>query len=216
MFVFLDESGDLGFNWSKKGTSKYFTVTVLICKDKKATDKVRQAIKKTLRNKINNKNTKRISKELKGTGTTIEIKKYFYKNLPDDELSIYSVTLNKERVEEHLKTKDGKKKLYNFLANFIIKKTPLHKADNTNVNLVLDKCKNKAEIKDFNQYIENQLEANLPLDTRLNITHESSEENLCLQAVDLFCWGIYRKYTYNDKEWYDCFKEKIKYDKKYL
>ncbi|PIR37098.1 MAG: hypothetical protein COV35_10895 [Alphaproteobacteria bacterium CG11_big_fil_rev_8_21_14_0_20_39_49] len=215
MFVFLDESGDLGFDWSKKGTSKYFTVTVLICHNKNATDKIRQAIKKTLRNKINHKKPKRVSKELKGTGTTIEIKKYFYSKLPDDELSIYSVTLNKKRVKDHLKTKDGKKKLYNFLAHFIIKETPLQKVS-TNVNFVLDKCKSKAEIKDFNQYLENQLEAILPLDTRLNITHESSEENLCLQAVDLFCWGIFRKHNDNDKEWYDCFKEKIKYDKKYL
>lgn len=216
MFVFLDESGDLGFDWSKKGTSKYFTVTVLVCGNKTATDKIRQAVKKTLRNKINHKKPKRVSKELKGIGTTIEIKKYFYNKLPSDNFSIYSVTLNKERVQDHLKTRDGKKKLYNFLARFIIEKTHIQKTKEAYVNFVVDRCKNKEEIKDFNHYIENQLQALLPLNTKLNITHESSEENLCLQAVDLFCWGIYRKYTYNDKGWYDCYKEKVRYDEKYL
>lgn len=216
MFLFLDESGDLGFGLSKKGTSKYFTVTILICENKAATNKIRQAVKKTLRNKINHRKPKRVTKELKGTGTTIENKKYFYSKLPGDNFSIYSVTLNKARVQDHLKTKDGKKKLYNFLARFIIEKTHIQKTKEENVNFVIDRCKNKEEIKDFNQYIKNQLQALLPLNTKLNITHESSEENLCLQAVDLFCWGISRKHTYNDREWYDCYKEKVRYDRKYL
>jgi len=55
----------------------------------------------------------------------------------------------------------------------------------------------------------------LPMKTMLYITHESSEQNLCLQAVDMFCWGIYRKYK-KDKSWYNIFAEKIKYDEMYL
>ncbi len=216
MFVFLDESGDLGFDWDNKpNTSLYFTVTILICHDIGAADKVRHAAKRTLKNKLHHNKSKRKDKELKGVSTTIEIKKYFYKQLPEEGWDIYSVTLNKKRVVDHLKTKSGKKKLYNFLARFIIEKTPIKKSVK-NINLVLDKCKNKAEIKDFNQYIENQIGAMLPLDTRLNITHESSAENHCLQSVDLFCWGIARKYKDEDFIWYNVFKDRVKYDKMYL
>ncbi len=214
MFVFLDESGDLGFDWSKKGTSRYFTVTVLICENKKAADGMRQAVKRTLKNKLNYKQSSRKHKELKSTNTTIGIKKYFYNQLPEDGWYIYSVTLNKERVTDHLKTKLGKKKLYNFLARFILEKTFISEVEGT-IHFVVDKCKNKAEIKDFNQYIENQLSAISMLETKLDITHESSEHNLCLQAVDLFCGGIAKKYNGN-KEWYECFRGKIMCDEMYF
>ncbi len=215
MFVYLDESGDLGFDWSKSNTSLFFTVTILICYNKDIADKVRQAAKRTIRNKLNHKKSKRKNKELKGASTTSKIKEYFYNLLPKTGWNIYSVTLNKKRVEEHLKTKTGKKKLYNFLARFIIEKTQI-KNSTAHVNLILDKCKNKEEIKDFNIYIENQVGAILPLNTRLNITHESSSENPCLQAVDLFCWGIARKYKDKDESWYKIFSKMVKYDEIYL
>jgi len=214
MFIFLDESGDLGFDWTKNGTSKYFIVTILICDDKNITNGISRAVKRTLRNKINHKNKTKYKKELKGTSTTFGIKRYFYEKSPNNGWFILSVTLNKRRVKQHLQTKQGKKKLYNYLARFLLEKTNLNKVENT-VNFVVDRCKNKAEIKDFNQYIENNLEALLPLDTRLYITHESSEDNLCLQAVDLFCWGIARKHN-GDNDWYDLFKNKIIFETVYL
>lgn len=30
-----------------------------------------------------------------------------------------------------------------------------------------------------------------------------------LQAVDLFCWGIFRKYERGETTWYDVFRERI-------
>ena len=44
--IFLDESGDLGFDFSKPKTSKYFIVTFLFTSDKRPLEK---AIKKTVR-----------------------------------------------------------------------------------------------------------------------------------------------------------------------
>jgi len=44
-FIFLDESGDLGFNFKKKKTSKFFVITFLFVKDKGPIEKI---VKKTL------------------------------------------------------------------------------------------------------------------------------------------------------------------------
>lgn len=82
--------------------------------------------------------------------------------------------------------------------------------------LVVDKCKNKQEIEDFNQYLVNQLEAKLPLNIPLRISHEDSKTNTGLQAVDAFCWGIYRKYEHGDIEWYQHFADKIAFETEYL
>ena len=55
MYLYLDESGDLGFDFSKKGTSKYFVITILVCKDKITKRALSNAVKRTLKNKINHK-----------------------------------------------------------------------------------------------------------------------------------------------------------------
>lgn len=216
MFIYLDESGDLGFDFTKTKTSQYFVITILVCHQKHVVDGIATAVKRTLKNKLNHKKqNKRAISELKGSETTLTIKEYFSRHLPEDGWDVYSVTLNKSRVEPHLQTKDGKKKLYNYLAHFIIEKIAF--ADNLPwVNLIVDRCKNNEEIKDFNSYVANQLDALLPLNCKLTIDHLASHENAGLQAVDLFCWGIARKDGLKDEDWYNCYKDKIRFSTIYL
>lgn len=216
MYIFLDESGDLGFDFGKAKTSRQFVISLLVCRDKQAQDGFRRAVARTLKHKLNHrKNSTRTVAELKGTGTTFAIKQYFFRRLPVDGWEIYSVTLNKLRVDMPLRSKAGKKKLYNFLAHFILEKVHFPE-DVRQVSLVVDRCKNKEEIKDFNQYLVNQLEALLPLNARLNIDHLGSHESAGLQAVDLFCWGIARKDRLGDAEWYAVFQDKVRFTTIYL
>lgn len=216
MFIFLDESGDLGFDFAKPKTSRYFVITLLVCHDKSAQDEFRRAVSRTLKNKLNRKKSGgRIVQELKGTATTMAVKRYFYRQLPEDGWDIYSVTLNKGRVDEHLRTRTGKKKLYNFLARFILERV-MFPEDAPHVSLVVDRCKNKEEIKDFNQYLANQLEALLPLNTKLDIDHLASHESAGLQSVDMFCWGIARKDSAGDGEWYQVYRGKVRFETIYL
>jgi hypothetical protein len=216
MYIFLDESGDLGFDFGKARTSRHFVISLLVCRDRQAQDGLRRAVERTLKNKLNHrKNRTRTVAELKGTGTSLAIKQYFFRQLPADGWGIYSVTLNKLRVDAPLRSKAGKKKLYNFLARFILEKVHFP-GDVRQVSLVVDRCKNKAEIKDFNQYMVNQLEALLPLNARLLIDHLGSHESAGLQAVDMFCWGIARKDGLGDMEWYEVFRDKVSFMTIYL
>jgi len=216
MIIYLDESGDLGFDWTKTRTSRYFVITLLVCDGRHVQGGFRRAVRRTLKNKINHKRSKkRIVHELKGEETAFKVKEYFQRQAPGGGWRIYSVTLNKARVNPDLQTKPGKKKLYNFLARFILEKVAFPNPLPV-VNLVVDRCKNTEEIKDFNQYVENQLQALLPLDTRLFITHEASHENPGLQAVDMFCWGIARKDDRNDTDWYNLYRDRIAFETVYL
>lgn len=215
--IFLDESGDLGFDWSKQGTSKYFVVAVLVCEGVDVARTIKKAVIRTLKNKLNGSpDKKRKIHELKGAKTTIEIKQYFYRHLPEEGWGIYAITLNKREVYPYLQTKKGSNKLYNFISRFLIEKIPIPESIKT-INLVLDKCKNSSEIQDFNHYLQNQLEGVLPrLDVRLDISHESSQDNPGLQAIDMFCWGIARKYSHDDISWYEKFKNQIYFETVYL
>lgn len=82
MIIFLDESGDLGFDFSKSKTSRKFVITLLVCDGKEATDSFRKAARRTLKNKLNRKKKgSRVVQELKGAKTSLDIKKYFYRHL---------------------------------------------------------------------------------------------------------------------------------------
>jgi hypothetical protein len=217
LIIYLDESGDLGFDFSKRKTSKKFVITLLVCDSTEAADEFRKAVRRTLKNKLNRRNN-RTSKaiiELKGAKISLEVKKYFYRKLADRGWKIYTVVLNKQRVNENLRRPDSKKKLYNFLARFILEKVDLTNSSPA-VTLVTDRCKNKEEIRDFNQYVANQLEALLPLNVPLNIYHEFSHQNAGLQAADLFCWGIFRKYETRDVEWYEIYRGALAFETEYL
>lgn len=216
MIVYLDESGDLGFDFENKRPSKKFVITLLVCESDSVIRDFRVAVQRTLKNKLNHgKKNSRVVHELKGTGTTIAIKRYFLRHSPKSGWRIYTVAVNKERVNASLRTKQGKKKLYNFIAHFLLEKVNL-KTPGKAVTLIVDKCKNKDDMADFNQYVANQFEALLPLEVPLNIYHEHSCANEGLQAVDLFCWGIYRKYEHEDMEWYQDYCAKIAFETDYL
>jgi hypothetical protein len=109
----------------------------------------------------------------------------------------------------------GRKKLYNFLARLLIEKLPIREAV-ANVRLIVDRSKNRDDIRDFNEYVENHLQALLPLNTGLTIEHLASHERAGLQAVDLFCWGIARKYERGDLAWYGLFRHAVRCEDEYL
>ena len=125
-YLYLDESGDLGFDFVNKKPSKFFTVTILALSCNDANRKLLKAVKITLRRKLNNpKHQKRIVDELKGTGTTLDVKKYFFEKIKNIKFGIYSITLNKKRVFERL-AKD-KPRVYNYISRQVLDQIPFEK-----------------------------------------------------------------------------------------
>ena len=214
-YLYLDESGDLGFDFVNKKPSKFFTVTILALSCRDANRQLIKAAKITLRRKLNKaKHQKRIVYELKGTGTTIEVKKYFFEKVKNIKFGIYSITLNKKRVFERL-AKD-KSRVYNYISRRVLDKIPFEKNDGDRVELIMDRSMAKPEIAEFNSYIRRQLEGRLSPNTPLDIYHWLSHENFGLQAADLFCWGIFQKYERKNEEWFNVFAKKVLFDEQFL
>lgn len=216
MHIYLDESGDLGFDFDKKNPSKVFVITLLVCHSQAARKTLEVAVKRTLKGKLNtNLDKSKLVHELKGTKTTLQIKTYFYQQLREKDWGIYAVALNKQRVNIKLRTPFGREKLYNFLSGLLLEKLSLS-AITSNVELVVDKRKTKEDIRDFNQYLGERLKSALPGNTAFHIAHLDSQATPGLQAVDLFCWGIFRKYESKDMAWYSVFRKKIRYETLYI
>lgn len=52
MIIFLDESGDLGFDFSRKKTTKKFIITLLVCNSDSVRKEFTKAVRRTLKNKF--------------------------------------------------------------------------------------------------------------------------------------------------------------------
>ncbi len=205
-YIYLDESGDLGFDFKNKHPSKYFTITILVTADFSI---IKSAVKKTLKNKVNYKNKKRIVCELKGSATNIEVKNYFYNKIAkDDNWFLSTVILDKQNLikNKHVPTKE---RLYNQISKAVLEDIDMLRNASI-VQLYIDRSKSLKEIRIFDMYIKSHLEINLQANAKLYIEHINSEKNIGLQAVDMFCYGISRKYEIGDDTWYDLFKHRIK------
>lgn len=212
MRIFIDESGDLGFDFSR-GASSHFTITAIVINDRYTRD-LEKAVSRTIKNKINisKKKKKKSISELKGSGTDLAVKQYFWRQVEVIPFSLYSITINKERVYADLQRKS--ERLYNFLARMLIDQIPLDSANNVLVHI--DRSKGKHGRAEFNQYIQSNIESRISPSIPSRIYHMDSKESKGVQAADMFAWGFLRKYRNNDNLWRQLFDSKVKFDDQYL
>ena len=210
MYLYLDESGDLGFDFKNKKPSRFFVITLLALTEAKAVKIINKAVSRTLDKKLNHKSkNRRLVSELKGSATTLPVKKYFLSHIERNSLdiSLYTIVLDKLSLLECVQN-PIKERVYNHMTYQILERVQFPEAGH--VNLIVDRSKNDLGIKEFNDYLYANLSLCLNLETKLYISHDSSEKHKCIQATDLFCYGIARKYELKDESWYNLFKEKIR------
>jgi hypothetical protein len=213
-YLYLDESGDLGHYTESPGASRYFVITVLEVTndiDRKAIEK---AVERTLKNKLHKRRSRQASSitELKATSTVFAIKQHFYRQIETIPFRLYAVILDKARFGNHLQFNHNR--IYRFVTNLVIKALPLDVAS-TRVTFVLDKRMGGVAMREFNELLRLQIESQISPLVPLFIDHHNSNKTRSLQAVDLFSWGIYRKYETADTKWYDVFREKIAFERVY-
>ncbi len=211
-WLYLDESGDLGFDFVNKKPSEFFTICILATSRADTNRRLRYAIKKTLKRKVNH-GRKHPVNEFHAHATTMAAKEYACSLLAESRYGIYAITLNKRRVFQYLA--DNKPRFYNYVARLVIDRIPFETA-NGNVLLTVDKSKGSAQRGEFNTYIAAQLEGRLDPKVKLDIAHENSARSAGLQFVDMCAWAIHRKYEKSDDACLSLLQDKVIYEKRYL
>jgi len=202
-FIFLDESGDLGFNFKKKKTSKIFVITCLFTKDKKPIEKI---VKKT-HSELKKKYKRRFGilhcfKEKPIT------RKRLLKRLSEKDCTIMTIFLNKKKV--YTKLQDEKQVLYNYVTNILLDRIYSKKIIpvKTMIGLIASRREtNKFLNKNFKNYLNRQVKNHHKIDVKVFIKTPSQEK--ALQAVDFVSWAIFRKYEHKDDNYYKIIKNKI-------
>jgi hypothetical protein len=213
LYLYLDESGDLGFDFKRK-SSKHFTITILCFTGTETNRALGYAVKKTLARKLNPRNHRKIVyEELKYTNTTLETKKYLYRQIQRMDFSLYAITLSKQKVLYY--ANENKARLYNYVTKLVLDKIPVENASG-GIEFIIDKSKERTAIARFDSYIRQNLQTRLTTKTQLNISQKNSKEQQGLQIADMFCGGIFQKYEQNKTDWFNIFKEKITFAQEYL
>lgn len=169
------------------------------------------AVKKTLNRKIIPRlpKNKKNRAELKGTLLTQMEKEYFFHQLKDVDFKIFSVTINKKRSLPLFKSPQNQ--VYNRISQLVIDQFPFETASTT-IYFYIDKSKGATGIREFNSYIDMNLKERINPKVHFYIAHRNSQNTPGIQAVDLFCNGIFKKYETNDTKWYEIFASKISFE----
>ena len=212
--LYLDESGDLGFDFVNARPSDFFTIAVVAVRGDDADRQLRLAVRRTLKHKLHaaRKRDRRIL-EIKGSATIEHIKTYFFRHAHAANFQVYALTVDKKKSFQRLV--DEKIRLYDYMTHKILEGIPFEEAQEK-VILIIDDSMTRAEKRDFDESIIRQVNSRLDPKVRLSIYHQKSHETPGLQAADLFAWGIFRKYEKQDMGWFKTFQGKVKNEEFFL
>jgi len=202
-YIYLDESGDLGFDFTKKRTTKYFIITILFAPNYRIVQKVVRQVHAMV--KRTHKDSGRIMHAYREKPVTIQ---RLLRKLVEKDIKVMCIYLNKQKVYTRLQ--DEKAVLYNYVTNILLDRILSRKLINTadKVTLVASRKETSKFLnQNFRDYLQMQVTANhhLPIEIKIKTPHEEK----CLQAVDFVSWSIFRKYEYGDDTYYNYIKDVI-------
>jgi hypothetical protein len=200
----MDESGDLGFDFSKKKTTRFFVITLLFTNSHRPVEKI---VRKTF-SSLPEKVKKSHSGVLHASKEKSVIRKRLLTLLNDKDISIISICLNKSKV--YTKLQDEKHVLYNYVTNILLDRVYTKKLIplDSPITLIASKREtNKFLNQNFKNYLESQVNDIRQVEIKINIKTPYQEKSL--QAVDFVSWSIFRNLEHNDNKYYDIIKSKI-------
>ncbi|MDD5473723.1 MAG: DUF3800 domain-containing protein [Candidatus Methanoperedens sp.] len=194
--IYLDESGDLGFNPT---SSRNIVIALLITK---MPLHIGRCIKKIRQRKLKKK--LRELPEIKFNKSDDHIRELTLTCIAKEPIEIAYIVLDKKQVNpvRH----NHKQEIYNFITGYLMHCLPFDNA--THSKLIVDKRIAKKVLRaDFDQYVKQKAAF------KVDITHENSMYNQCLQATDFVAGAIFQKYEFEDSRFYDIIKDRIKVSK---
>ena len=203
MYVYLDESGDLGFG---QGGSRYFTISFVVVKDQihfiRCVKEVK--IKYNIPRNV----------ELKGSNTRESIKKDLLSRFARLDIDVHAITARKKNVEPKLQVDTNI--FYNYMVGLSLVEQILQEPANAEVIINVDRrvISVTSGFK-FNEYLRYKIwYEGQRQDIDLEINHRDSHRNYAIQGIDVICNSIFRKYNSNNYKLFNIIQGKVKSDRR--
>ena len=210
LYVFIDESGDLGFG--NKATNYFITSFVLIRDKAGISAKIRKLLKRLHR-------MRRYSGgELRFSNSNEQVRKYCLREFCSYDFESGVIIVDKRKTAPRLRSKQNI--LYNYLIVHNVIKTVLPLiAPKEEIVIYIDKSLSEKNREEFNKYVNNkaswiwhnELENSEKLKPVI-CNHEDSQKEPLLQLADFICGAVFQKYERNNTMFYNIIKSKIAYE----
>ena len=203
MYIYLDESGDLGFG---QGGTKYFTIAFVVMENPVP---FRRCVKRV---KVKYYIPRDV--ELKGNTTRALIKKDLLSRFAKLDIEVHAITVKKTNVEPKLR-KDTNI-LYNYIVGLSLVERILEKPKDAKVVINVDRriIAITSGFK-FNEYLRYKIWYEKERrDIDLKINHLDSHEAYAIQGIDVICNSIFRKYNSNNYNLFNLIQDKVKSDRR--
>jgi hypothetical protein len=208
MNVYLDESGDLGWNFSLPyghgGSSRYLTLAFLFIPASKqhlAQRIVKQMYQKYGWDPKSEKKASHLSKNQKLL--FCQKAKALVRQHPD--IKLCAITVRKDGVQDHIRSDANK--LYNYMIKLCIGN---RLASYPEVNFVQDARSIKIQSgNSIADYLQIELWFVRKVSTILRCSSQDSSKNLYLQFADFLAHCIWRSYEFGDTEFRRCLRNDI-------
>ncbi len=203
-YVYLDESGDLGFDFTKKKTSKHFVITCLYTNNKKIVEKTIKKAFRDLPARIKRVHCGTFHCHKESGATKIKV----LNRLAELNIVIFSIILYKENVYPRLHV--CKTRLYNYIVSILLDRIYKRKLlpKEFVITLIASRRETNKMLNDnFRQYLEAKINRKQKPQIQIKIVPPNCEKGL--QAVDFACWSIYRAKEHGDAAYREIIKYRI-------
>jgi len=203
MYVYLDESGDLGFG---QRSTKYFTIAFAVMEDPIP---FRRCVKRV---KVKYHIPRHV--ELKGYTTSEIIKEDLLNRFAKLDIEVHAITAKKANVEPKLRRDTNI--LYNYMVGLSLIERILEEPANARV--VIDVDRRVTSITSgfsFNEYIRYKIWYERERrDIDLEINHLDSQQANAIQGVDIISNSIFKKYSSNNYKLFNLIQGKVRRDRR--
>jgi len=195
VYLFLDESGDLG-----RSGGNYFCIAAISTTSPRSVE----LVMKRIRQRKLRKHLKQLP-ELKANNSDKAVREKVLVSLHAlPSVGFCAVLVDKRKIHGYLF--DKKDELYNYIAGVLMSSVDLR--GYKDVELVYDrKTGNKLFNSDFENYLEKKL-LERKYNVRLEIKGMPSEQHKALMAVDFVAWSVYRKFNWQDESYFKIIEDK--------
>lgn len=201
MLVFIDESGDPGFQ-TQKGSSQIFVIALVIFNDELEAEKTSLAIKE-LRRKLKVSD----SYEFKFNKTNKKFKNNFFETIRRFNFKIRAIVITKESIYS-LRLKGYKEDFYNFVIMQVLRH---NQGKIKKAKLKFDKRGEKTMRDQLRVYLSRQLN-NRKEQIFKDLKFEDSRQNTLIQLADMIAGSIYASYSKKTNSYLEMLKRSRRID----
>jgi hypothetical protein len=205
--VFIDESGDLGFDSTK--SSRTFIVAYVITADPERT---RIDIKR-LRKKLRQKRKLNIE-EFKFARDSEVVRVNVLKEISRQNLEVGYFAAEKTAVKEDLRKRPDR--FYNYVVVDNVVTNIVRNYDLKEVDFILDRSMSKDSLKHFNDYLERKLSWRQVVEfgkemPKVRILHNDSRNDQCLQLADYFAGAAFAYFERGERKYFSYIENEVRF-----